>query len=195
MEAVAAHDMLADQFDQRRQGRGAGANPVGKRRDAEIKPFTPEALRLTVQGLVVAILGVEDHRQQAGPRPTAHDRMKRRRLLGDLFASPAAELLAHGLDHLVAARDGFQRLGDVLADLGKLAAAVRASAGAGQHVALAWQVSRQRPTRRALAGEALDHAVCLLGLGRGGRALVFAGGRLQLFKLQFQLVEQVAAAF
>ena len=183
MKAVAAHNVLADQFGQRRQGRGAGTNPIGQCRDAEVEAFTPEALGLTVQGLVVAILGVEDHRQQAGPAPTAHDRMKRRRLLGDLFASPAAELLSHGLDHLVAARDGFQRLGDVLADLGKLAATVRASAGAGQNIALAWQVGRQRPARRALAGEALDHAFCLLGLGCGGRALVFGGSRFQLFKL------------
>ena len=195
MEAVAAHDMLADQFGQRRQGRGAGADPIGQGRDAEIEPFTPEALGLTVQGLVIAIFAIENHRQQAGPGPAAQDRMKRRRLLGDLFTGPAAELLAHGLDYLVAARDDFQRLGDILADLGKLAAAVRASAGAGQHVALARQVGRQRPARRALAGDALDHAFGLLDLGCGGCALVFGGGRLQLFKLQFQLVEQIATAF
>ena len=148
---------------------------------------------------MVAVLGVEDHRQQTGAGPAAHDRIKRCRLLGDLFAAPATEFFPHGLDHLVATGNNFQRLGDVLVDLGKLAATVGAGAGAGQHIALARQMGRQRASRWALAGEALDHGFGLLGLDGCCRdrryGLVFAGRRFQLFELQLQLVEQVAAAF
>lgn len=43
--------------------------------------------------------------------------MRGGRRLGDRFASPADELLAHVLDHLPLARNELQRLGHVLANL------------------------------------------------------------------------------
>src|SRR5260370_30722165 len=55
--------------------------------------------------------------------------MERRRWPGDLLAGPASELLPYRLDHLPLARDDFQCLGDVLAELGQPAAADRARAG------------------------------------------------------------------
>ena len=57
---------------------------------------------------------------------------------------------------------------------------------------LARQMSRQRCPHRLLAGEAAHRSG--LGLGRLGSDLVFRGARLQLLELQFQLVEQLAAA-
>src|SRR3954451_20130030 len=57
--------------------------------------------------------------------------MERRRWLGDLLAGPAGELLPHRLDHLPLARDDFQCLGDVLAELGQPAAADGHAQGAG----------------------------------------------------------------
>src|SRR5512133_3078786 len=75
---------------------------------------------------VIAVLGIEDHRQQPGAGPAAGDGMERRRRLGDLLARPAGELLADGLDHLPLPGDHLQRLGDILAQLNQLALAARA---------------------------------------------------------------------
>ena len=108
----------------------AGADPVGQGRDVEVDAFASVGFALPVERLMLAELGVKDHRQQARPGPAARDGMERRRRLGDLLARPAGELLPHRLDHLPLARDDFQRLGDVLAELGQLAAAARAGASA-----------------------------------------------------------------
>src|SRR5204862_3083744 len=52
---------------------------------------------LPVQRLMLAELGVEDHRQEACPGARARDDVEWRRRLGDPLARPAGELLAHGL--------------------------------------------------------------------------------------------------
>lgn len=61
------------------------------------------------------------------------------------------------------------------------------------------QIRRQRPAHRPPAGNAPDLSLAggLAGLGGCGfrRARLFGGGCLQLFELQFQLVEQPAPAF
>ena len=66
MDALGAEHVGTDQLDQRRQRGGAGADPIGQRRHVEIDAFAGEALALPVQRLVLAELGVKDHRQQAG---------------------------------------------------------------------------------------------------------------------------------
>src|SRR5439155_1233188 len=94
--------------------------------------------------LVLAELGVEDHRQQARSGACPRNRMEWRRRLGDLLARPAAELLAHGLDHLPLARHYLQGLGNVLAELGQLAAADRAGAGRRDARSVAAKASSRR---------------------------------------------------
>jgi hypothetical protein len=184
MQPFGRHHMEPDQLGQRRKRRGAGTNPIGQGGDIEFDPLAGEGLALAVQGDVLTELGLDDHRQQVGSRPAARDRVEGRRRLGDRLAGPAGELLPDCLDHLPLPGDHLQGLGDRLAELGELAAAAWAGARAGEHPALARQMLRQRLAHR--------RCVCLFRflLRRG-----FAGVRLQLLKLQFQLIEQFAAAF
>ena len=155
--------------DQRRQRRRAGADPVGQRRDVEIDALAGDSVSLCrFSGWCLPNLRVQDHRQQARPGPAAGDRMERRRRLGDRLAGPAGELLAHGLDHLPLARDHLQRLGDVLAELGELAAAARAGGRRRDHDPLARQMRRQRRAHRLAAGEA-DAPSSRPGCGRARR--------------------------
>src|SRR5512147_2287598 len=102
-------------------------------------------------------------------------------------------------DHLRLPGDHLQRLGDVLAQLDQLALAARADRGRWNDDALARQMRRQRRPRWLAAGNAAPRGVVPAGLPRRGglgRQLggtgVLGGGRLQLFELQFQLVEQPA---
>jgi len=125
VDALGRQHMGADQDHQRRQRRGAGADPIGQRRDAEVDAFAREPLALPVQRLMFAELAVHDRCQQVWTGAATRDRMKRRRRLGDRLARPARELLAYRLDHLIATRDALQGLGDRLAELGELAAAAR----------------------------------------------------------------------
>ena len=67
--------MAADQLGERAQDRGAGADMIGQRRDVEVDPFASVALALPVERLVLAELGIKDHRQQARPDVTPRDDM------------------------------------------------------------------------------------------------------------------------
>ena len=162
---------------------------LAQRRQAEIDPLAGVAVALPVQRLVLAVLLEHDRRQQVGARPAPGCRMERRRRLGDLLARPAGELLAHRPDHLPAARDNLQRLGNVLADLRQLLrAAAPAGCRRGHHHPLARQVRGERLASRPTAGEPLD----LRGVRRGqlGRQLVLRRARLKLVELEFELVEK-----
>ena len=103
--------------------------------------------------------------------------MERRRRLGDRLAVPAGELLAHRLDHLEAARDLFQRLGDIFAQLGQPAAAATRATGRGlDDDALALDVGGKGLAHRPLALERANR----LGLcGSSFRSeLILGRGRL-----------------
>jgi hypothetical protein len=63
------------QLGQRRKRRGAGANPISERGGIELDLLAREGLALSVQGEVLIELGLEDHRQQVGSRPTACNRV------------------------------------------------------------------------------------------------------------------------
>ena len=181
--------MRADQRLQRRQRRGAGADPVGQCGDVEINTLPCVGIALPIQRQVLPELRFQDHCQQVRARPAAGDRMEGRRRLGDGLASPAGKLLPHRLHHLPLARDHLQRLGDRLSELGKHAPAAWACGRARNHHPLARQVRRQRQARRLAAGVA-----------RGRRPLEFDRtdilglGRFELLELQLQLVEQLVAA-
>ena len=109
--------MGLDQRVQRAQDRRAGADLVGERRDAEIDALPGVALALPVQRLMLTELLEQDRGEQVRPGKAARRDVEGRRRLRDRLAVAARELLAHGLDHLPAARDHLQRLGDVLAEL------------------------------------------------------------------------------
>jgi hypothetical protein len=193
MQPLGRHHMQADQLAQWRERRGAGADPVRQGGDVEGDPLAREGLALAVQGQVLTELGLDDHRQQVGSRPATCDRVEGGRRLADRLAGPAAERLAHRLDHLPLPRDHLERLGDRLAELGERAAAARAGARAGEHPALARQMLRQRSAHRLAAGERAHRRCVVLFRFLLRRSL--AGVRLQLLELEFQLIEQLAAAF
>ena len=108
-----------------------------------------------------------------------------------IFSHDAAgELFPHGLDHFPLPRHHLQRLGDRLAELGEPAAAARAGGRAGDHHALARQVRRKRCPHRLAAGERMHRRA----VGRRGGGLVFGRAGRRFLELQFQLIEQLAAA-
>jgi hypothetical protein len=131
----------------------------------------------------------QDHRQKTGTGPAPGDHMERRRSLADLLAVPAGELLADMLDHLPLARDHFQRLGDVLAQLAQpLAAAANASGRSRHDHPLARQMLGEGLARGALAAEGRHRG----GLGHRhlGGDLVLGGRALQLLELQLCLIQK-----
>jgi hypothetical protein len=113
-------------LDQRLQGGGDRAHPVGERRDVDRHALAAEALALPMQRQVQPELREGDLGEEVRPRPPAADRMERRRRLGDRLARPARELLAHVLEDEPARRHALERLGDVLAELAQHAPATRA---------------------------------------------------------------------
>jgi len=62
MQALGGEDETADQIAERRQARRAGADPVGQGRHVEFDAFTGKRFALPVERLVLAKLGVKDHR-------------------------------------------------------------------------------------------------------------------------------------
>jgi hypothetical protein len=63
VQAFAGEHVTADQFDERRQARRAGADPVRQGRHVELDALARIGLALPVERLVLAKLGVKDHRQ------------------------------------------------------------------------------------------------------------------------------------
>jgi hypothetical protein len=190
VHALAGEYVAADQLSERAQHGGTGADMIGQGRDVEVDALAGVALALPVQRLMFAVLGVEDHRQQARPDMATRDDVERRRRLGDLLAGAAGELFAHGLDHLPLPRHHLQRLGDRLAEFRQPAAATRARTRAGDDDALARQVCRKRRPHRFLSGERVHRRAA----DRRRRALVLGRARRRFLELQLQLVEQLAAA-
>ena len=182
--------MRLDQRMQRLQRGCAGANPVGQGGDVQLNPLAGIGVALAVQGEVVGELAGQHHGQQVRPGAAARDRVERCRWLGDRLAGPATPLLADRLHHLPLTWDHLQRFCDALAQPSQLVApATRAGSWAGQHHPLAREVGRQRAAHGATAGETTD-----LAAGPLGGSFVLAGRGLQLLQLQFQLVQQLAAA-
>jgi hypothetical protein len=144
----------------------------------------------------LAELGVEDHRQKAGSGPAAGDDVEGGRRLGDLLAGAAGELLPDGLNDLPLPGDHLQRLRHIFAEFAQDTATARASGRSRQDDALARQMRRQRRPHRLATGEAAHHRVVLGGFGGRdlGGDLVLRRRRLELFQLQLQLVEDLAAA-
>ena len=105
------------------------------------------------------------------------------------------EPLPHRLDHLPLDGLDLERLRDVLAQLGQLAAAAGAGGRAWDDDPLARQVGRQGRAHRLAPGRAVGAAAapilagCVLRLGG-----VLAGGGHQFAEFELELVDQLAAA-
>lgn len=152
------------------------------------------ALRLPVQGLVLAVLLEKQAGQQvrAGKSPRQHVEWRGR--LGDRFAGPAGEVLPDVLQHLPRARHHLQPLGDVLTELGQPG---RAAAGAGARTGhegpLAQQVRGKRTAGPGTAAWVTWNGP--LGLTRLlSREVVLGDARFQLLQFELHLVEQARAA-
>jgi hypothetical protein len=104
---------------------------IGQRRQRQVDLLALEARALAVERDMHAELVEQDRRQQLWADEAARRGMERRGRLADLLAIAAGELLAHRLDDLEAARDLFQRLGDIFAQLGQPAAAATRATGRG----------------------------------------------------------------
>ena len=117
MQAFGRHDMRLDESQHRFEHRAARPYGIGHRREADRYPLQGIAPGLPVQGLMLAELLEQDHRQQAGPGPAPGDHVEGCGGLADLLAIPAGELLPYRFDHLPLARDYLQGLRHVLAQL------------------------------------------------------------------------------
>lgn len=109
--------MAPDRIDQRHQGCRRAAHPVRQRRYVEVNAFALVDVALTMEQQVQTVLGEQDMGEELGPCTSARNRVRGGRWLGDRFAGPADELLAHVLDHFPLARNELQHLGHVFADL------------------------------------------------------------------------------
>ena len=183
MQAFGRHDMRFDPPQNWIEGRAARSHGVGYGREADRNAFQGIALGLSVQGLMLAELLKQDHRQQVGAGPSPRDHVEGRRCLADLLAIPAGELLPHGFDHLPLARDRFQGPGDILAQLAQpiAATAVTCRRRIDDH-AIARQVIGEGIPLGALAGEPRHKR--RLGHGQLRSQLILRGTRFQFLELQ-----------
>ena len=63
MDPVGGKHMAADQLDQGRQRGAARPHPVGQGRHVQLDAFAGVDVTLPIEWLMLAELGVEDHRQ------------------------------------------------------------------------------------------------------------------------------------
>src|SRR4051794_22585547 len=139
MNTLGGEDVTADQLAKRLQGSGRGPDMIGQGRHIEANALAGVAFALPIERLVLAILGIKDHRQQARPDMPARDDMKRGWWLGDLLARAASEFFADGLDHLPLPGHDLESFSDRLAELDEPAAAAWAGHRRRDHHALARQ--------------------------------------------------------
>jgi hypothetical protein len=203
-------DVRLDTLKERCQHCAAGTNLVGQCRQAERHPLFGVAFSLTVERLMLSELFEHQHRQQAGTSPTAGNHMEWRGRLADALAIAAGKLLPDVLYDLPLPRNDLERLCDILTQLGQPLAA---AAGAGRRAKLAKvpaaeaagmpeEGGHDHSLARQMLGERLARATPAAergdigGLGQGllRREFILGSRRLQLFQLQFHLIEQPRAA-
>ena len=190
MNALGGEYVRLDQLVERPQRGRTGADMISHGRHRQLDPLARILLALPVERLMVGVLLDQHHRQQARAGKASHDGMEGSRRLGDRLARPAAELLPYVLGHEPLPWDDVERLGDVLAHLGQLAAAAaRARGRRGVNDAPARQIGGKVAPRPLAPREALHLDARHLGL-----RLILSRSRGQLLELQFQLIDEPLAA-
>jgi hypothetical protein len=187
MEGDAGADVAGDRPRQRLEQEGRLADPVGERRAFELDPGPGVDGALPVKRSMVAILGHQDMGEEAGARPTALDRQRRERGLGDGLAGPTAHLRPDVDHHLEVRGHILQHLALVAADPAELlAAAGRADAGRLVLDPLARQMGGQRLTAPgatlAALGQAPRHGGVLASLLLGRLLFEIADQQLELLE-------------
>jgi hypothetical protein len=86
VHALGGEDMPADQFGERAQHSRGAADMIGQRGDVELDTLAGVSFALSIKRLMLTVLGVKDHRQQAGPDMAARNDMEWRRRLGAVSA-------------------------------------------------------------------------------------------------------------
>ena len=89
MNALGGQDVRLDQLVERPQRRRTGADMIGQCRHRQLDPLARILLALPVERLMVGVF-LAAHRQQAGSREAARDRVERRRRLRDCLAQAAS---------------------------------------------------------------------------------------------------------
>src|SRR4029077_5249565 len=69
VQTLAGEPVTADQFDERRQARGASADPVRQGRHVELDAFPGKRFALPVERLMLAKLGVKGSSPTSSPQP------------------------------------------------------------------------------------------------------------------------------
>lgn len=77
VDAFGGEYVPADPLGERAQHGRTGADMIGQSRDVEVNAFAGLGFALPVQRLMLAELGIEDHRQQARPDMAARDDVER----------------------------------------------------------------------------------------------------------------------
>ena len=194
VETLGGEHMSLKPFEERRQYRRAGADPVGERRQAQRHAFPGVALGLPVERLMLAVLLEQDHGEKARAGEAARQHMERRRGLADLLACPAGELLPDVLQHLPLPWHHLQRLGDVLAELGEPGRPAAGAGGrAGNDDPLARQMLREGLARWLLARERANRGA--FGRSPFGGELILRRGRFELLQFELHLIEKPRAPF
>jgi len=189
MQPFGLEHMRLDHVEERLDGEGDMADLISQRLGRQIDALAFESRALAVQRHVLPELVEHDRRQQIGAEEAARCGMEWRGSLADRLAVAAGKLLAHRLDDLEAARDLFQRLRHVLAQLRQpRAATTGACRRRFDDDALTLDILRPWLAHRPLAREGAHS----LRFGRGifGRQFVLGGRRHEFLELQFQLVDQ-----
>ena len=188
MDDAARHDVAADPVRQRLNQPGGLANPTRQRGAVEVHAVTGINLSLAVKRQVIAELRDQHMSQKAGAGLRARNGQGRHRLLRHGLAFAAGAGGADMADHFEAAGDVFEDFGDVFAHFAHETAASRA--GGGRFVDNI--AARQRFGQ--LAPLLLRRRLFLRGLGRfccrrSGRGLRLGLRRLDLFELEFELLQ------
>lgn len=190
MQSLGGKDVRPDRLDQGHERRRRRTDPIRQRRDVELDALAGVDRALPGQRQVLAVLGGQHECQQVRAGPPAGDRVRGGRRLADRLARPAADLLAHVLDHLPAPRLALERLGDVLTQLAHRATAPWAAAWGRVEDALAGQVRRERPAGGLARPSSLSRSLRCRG-GELKGCLLLGGRLLKVGELELQLLDEL----
>ena len=174
VDDAARHDVRGDQLDQRAQQPRDVAEPFGELAAIEIEAAARVDLGLPIERKMVAELGDRDVGEEARHRPCRAGSAAPASAPAPWLALAARAGRAHVADHLEAAGDVVEHLGDALADRAQLgAAAGLADVRRHVHDVAARQLGRA-------AGGASSSRRCVSSAGGASASRRLRLGRLRL---------------